>query len=308
VLSSKDIISINDFSREEILHIIQTAAQLEQDGQKHDYLRGKILATVFYETSTRTKISFNVAMKRLGGNVIGFSHLKNSSFLKGESFSDTLRILEGYCDIMTLRAPWEGSARYAGEIVDVPVINAGDGSNQHPTQTLLDLYTVMQTQGRLDHLRIGMLGDLKYGRTVHSLLMGLSHFNVELFFISHPTLSVPKRYLRHLESKGIRYHILENYPQIIDELDILYVTRVQKERFPDEKEYSQVRGLYQLSRKDISSVRENFKIMHPLPRVDEINPDVDDSEHAVYFQQAKNGVVVREALIYLLLGGEKLKG
>ena len=254
MLSSKDIISIKDLSREAILNILDTTDQLLDDETKYETMRGKILATVFYETSTRTKISFNVAMKRLGGNVIGFSHLKNSSFLKGESFYDTLKILEGYCDIMALRAPWEGAARYAGEIVQVPVINAGDGANQHPTQTLLDLYTIRRTQGRLDNLKIGLLGDLKYGRTVHSLLLGLGLFNVELFLISPKQLKIPNRYQRYLENREIRYHQMPDYRAILKELDILYVTRVQKERFADEIEYAQLKDSYILTRSELKGV------------------------------------------------------
>ncbi len=305
VLSSKDIISIKDLTRDSILHILDTTDSLLDHKTKHETMRGKILATVFYETSTRTKISFNVAMKRLGGNVIGFSHLKNSSFLKGESFYDTLKILEGYCDIMALRAPWEGAARYAGEIVQVPVINAGDGANQHPTQTLLDLYTIRRTQGSLDNLKIGLLGDLKYGRTVHSLLLGLGLFNVELFLISPKQLKIPNRYQRYLESRKVRYHQMPDYREILNELDILYVTRVQKERFADEIEYAQVKDSYILTRAELKGVRDNLKVLHPLPRVNEIATDVDESPHAAYFEQAKYGVNVREALIYMLMGAGK---
>lgn len=301
MLSTKDVISIKDLSRNEIVHILDTTDSLMHDQSKHETMRGKILATVFYETSTRTKISFNVAMKRLGGNVIGFSHLKNSSFLKGESFYDTLKILEGYCDIMALRAPWEGSARYASEIVKVPVINAGDGANQHPTQTLLDLYTIRRTQGRLDNLKIGLLGDLKYGRTVHSLLLGLGLFNVELYLISPLQLKIPNRYQRYIESRDIPYQQLSDFREVLPELDILYVTRVQKERFADEIEYAQLKDSYVLTNAELSEVKDNFRILHPLPRVNEISVDVDDSPHAAYFEQARYGVNVREALIYLLL-------
>lgn len=305
MLSAKDIISIKDLSRDEIVHILDTADALLNDQTKHETMRGKILATVFYETSTRTKISFNVAMKRLGGNVIGFSHLKNSSFLKGESFYDTLKILEGYCDIMALRAPWEGAARYAGEIVNVPVINAGDGANQHPTQTLLDLYTIRRTQGSLDNLKIGLLGDLKYGRTVHSLLLGLGLFNVELYLISPTQLEIPNRYKRYLEDRNLRYQQLNDFREVIKELDILYVTRVQKERFADEIEYAQLKDSYILTSAELSDVKDNLKILHPLPRVNEIAVDVDESPHAAYFEQAKYGVNVREALIYLLMGSRR---
>jgi aspartate carbamoyltransferase catalytic subunit len=301
------MVSIPELSRDDILHILNTTDRLSQDPERHNIMRGKILATVFYESSTRTKISFNVAMKRLGGNVIGFSHFKNSSFLKGESFYDTLRILEGYCDIMALRAPWEGSARYASEVVNVPVINAGDGSNQHPTQTLLDLYTIRQTQGRLDKLKIGMLGDLKYGRTVHSLLMGLAQFDVELTLISPESLRVPKRYFSALNKAGIPYREITDYHDVLPELDVLYVTRIQKERFVDQLEYSRVQSAYRLALKDLKGVRDNFRIMHPLPRVDEISRDIDSTPYAVYFQQAKNGVAVREALIALLAGGDGLR-
>ncbi|MBT3785987.1 aspartate carbamoyltransferase [bacterium] len=297
----KDIISIRDFSREELIHILDKAKELSADSEKHTYLQGKILGTVFYETSTRTKISFNVAMKRLGGNVIGFSHIKNSSFIKGESFYDTMKILEGYCDIIALRAPWEGAARYAGEIVSVPVINAGDGANQHPSQTLLDLYTIRETQGRLDSLNIGIMGDLKYGRTVHSLLMALAHFDCKISMFSPPSLRVPSRFKKFLSEGNIEFQEFEDYKDSVNDLDILYVSRVQKERFGDEREYKKVSNAYHLKKADILDVKSNFRILHPLPRVDEINQNVDSTEHAAYFQQARNGVTVREALIYLLL-------
>lgn len=300
-MDKKDIISVKDFSRDEIIHILDTAKKLSEDPNKHTYMQGKILATVFYETSTRTKISFNVAMKRLGGNVIGFSHIKNSSFIKGESFYDTMKILEGYSDIIALRAPWEGAARYAGEIVSVPVINAGDGANQHPTQTLLDLYSIRETQGRLDSLKIGIMGDLKYGRTVHSLLMAFCHFKCEISLISPSSLKLPQRFKHYLNDHGVHFEELEDYRDLVNDLDVLYVTRVQKERFGDEREYKKVSNAYHLQRSDIAHAKANFRIFHPLPRVDEINQDVDTTEHAAYFEQARNGVTIREALIYLLL-------
>lgn len=300
-MDKKDVISVKDFSRQEIIGILDTAKNLAVDPKKHTYLQGKILATVFYETSTRTKISFNVAMKRLGGNVIGFSHIKNSSFIKGESFYDTMKILEGYSDIIALRAPWEGAARYAGEIVTVPVINAGDGANQHPTQTLLDLYSIRETQNTLDSLKIGIMGDLKYGRTVHSLLMALCHFNCKITLISPPSLQLPRQFKRYLSDRQIHFEELEDFRNQINDLDILYVTRVQKERFGDEKEYKKVSSAYHLQKSDLTEVKANFRILHPLPRVDEINQDVDSTIHAAYFEQARFGVTVREAIIYLLL-------
>jgi aspartate carbamoyltransferase catalytic subunit len=303
MLNRKDIVSIRDFDKEEILDVLDVAKTLSSATDKHSYLHGKILATVFYEPSTRTKISFNVAMKRLGGNVMGFSHFKNSSFLKGESFYDTMRILEGYCDIMALRAPWEGAARYAGEILKLPVINAGDGSNQHPTQTLLDLYTIRETQGRLDGLTIGMLGDLKFGRTVHSLIEGLSFFGgIRFVFISPPSLKVPSRYLRELDDKGIPYQEVESYQDQLKDFDILYVTRVQKERFVDEADFNSVKNAYRVKLQDLDEVQSHFRILHPLPRVQEIDRNVDASPFAAYFEQAKNGVLIREALIWMLLG------
>jgi aspartate carbamoyltransferase catalytic subunit len=298
----KDIISMADFNKDEINYILDYAAKLESDPDKFSYMQGKILATVFYETSTRTKISFNVAMKRLGGNVIGFSHFKNASFLKGESFYDTMKILEGYSDIMAIRAPWEGAARYAGEICKIPVINAGDGSNQHPTQTLLDLYTIKQTQGKLDNLKVAMVGDLKYGRTVHSLLTGLSLYdNVELYFVSPKMLSLPDQYLQLLDARSTNYHVLDNYQDIINEVDILYVTRLQRERFPDDMEFNKVRECFVINTCDIENVKDTMRILHPLPRVGEIHPDVDKSKHAFYFEQAENGVIIREALIKILM-------
>lgn len=301
----KDVISINELTKEDIEYIINVAHNFESDDNKHTYLQGKILANVFYETSTRTKLSFNVAMKRLGGNVIGFSHFKNSSFIKGESFYDTLKIIEGYCDIIAIRAPWEGAARYASEITNIPVINAGDGSNQHPTQTLLDLYTIRKSQSKIDGLKIALVGDLKYGRTVHSLAKALRLFDVKLYLVSPKELEMPQEYKDEMAEHGIEYSEHREYESIIDEIDIMYVTRIQKERFPDINDYNKVKNSFMVRKAQLDNVKSNFRILHPLPRVNEIHTDVDETDYAIYFEQAKNGVTIREALIYILLMGKK---
>ncbi|MFH1408334.1 MAG: aspartate carbamoyltransferase [Nanoarchaeota archaeon] len=302
--SGRDIISIRDFSREEILHILETAKQFEAKPDRA-LLKDKLLATLFFEPSTRTRLSFEAAMHLLGGRVIGFSDAKGTSTSKGESLWDSIKIVAGYCDVIVMRHPLEGAARLAAESADVPVINGGDGSNQHPTQTFLDLYTILKNKGTLEGLHVGFLGDLKFGRTVHSLARSLSHFNATMYFIAPQELRMPRDDVAYLESQGITVVETEDLYSVSPKLDVLYNTRIQKERFPDPADYEKVKGVYKLDKKILKTAKLELKILHPLPRVDELSPELDASEQAVYFQQAANGVPVRAALLALVLGAVK---
>jgi aspartate carbamoyltransferase catalytic subunit len=297
---NKDIISINDFSKADLLYILQVAKSMEKP--RPGLLKGKILATLFFEPSTRTRLSFAYAMESLGGEVLGFDHSASSSIEKGESLWDTAKITEKYCDVMVIRHPTEGSSRLVAEASDKPVINAGDGANQHPTQTLLDLYTIQKEKGKLTNLSVGMVGDLKYGRTVHSLTKALSHFNPTFYFIAPQALQMPQTYLDELDKKGIKYILEPNLQKVSRKLDIIYVTRIQKERFPDPVEYKKYMGYYKLDRKILKDVKSDMKILHPLPRVDEMDRSLDNTKHAAYFKQAANGIPVRKALLALVLG------
>src|SRR3989339_478271 len=298
---SRDIISINDFSKDELLYILKIAKLMEK---KHNpnLLRDKILATLFFEPSTRTRLSFTSAMEQLGGKVMGFSSIATTSVKKGETLWDTIKMVQSYADVIAIRHPVEGAPRLAAEASSKPVINAGDGANQHLTQTMLDLYTIQKVKGKLDGLHIGMLGDLKYGRTVHSLATALSHFNPTFYFIAPQALQMPQTYLDELREKKIRFVLESNLMRVIRNLDILYATRIQKERFADPVEYEKYKGVYKLDTSLLPYVKKDLKIMHPLPRVDEIDKSLDDTPHAVYFEQAANGVPVREALLALVLG------
>lgn len=298
----RDIVSIQDFTKKDLLHILKAAEKMEED--KPDLLVGKILATLFFEPSTRTRLSFESAMYKLGGKVLGFSDEKVSSVKKGETIWDTAKMADRYGDVIVIRSPVEGSARLAAEAAAVPVINGGDGANQHPTQTLLDLYTIRKTKKKIDGLKIGFLGDLKYGRTVHSLTIALSHWTVELYFIAPEALQMPGHYLRDLQEKAIPCHQTSDVLSVSGELDILYVTRIQQERFPDPVEYEKYKNTYRLDGSLLSHIKDGMKIMHPLPRVGEISPELDETSHAVYFEQAGNGVIVRKALLALVLGKE----
>ena len=302
-LKDKDIISILDFTKEEILYILEMSERLEKEDCP-DILRGKILANLFFEPSTRTRLSFDAAMKRLGGQVIGFDELGTTSTVKGESLRDSVKIIEGYCDIIVLRHFLEGASRLTADSVDIPVINAGDGASQHPTQTFVDLYTIKKVKGGIENLSIGFLGDLKYGRTAHSLAYALAHFNADMYFISPPSLRMPKDYMEELELKSVSYHEVDSISEVSDKLDILYCTRIQKERFAEPVEYEKVRGLYKLSKSimDELEVKDDLKILHPLPRVDEMDESLDATGYAVYFQQAHSGIPVREALLASVLG------
>jgi aspartate carbamoyltransferase catalytic subunit len=297
----KSLISIHDFSKDELLKILQMAAAFEKNPQQ-GLLADKIVASIFFEPSTRTRLSFETAANRLGARVIGFSDATNTSVTKGESLKDTIMMVSNYVDLIVMRHPLEGSARYASEIAKVPVINAGDGANQHPTQTLLDLYSIQKTQGQLENLTITMAGDLKYGRTVHSLLQAMSLFNARFTFIAPPELQLPDEYKTHLAQKGLHFEEQVELNEHINNTDILYMTRVQRERFHDPIEYEKVKDVYTLKKAMLDNVRPNMKILHPLPRVNEINPDVDDTPYAYYFEQARNGVFARMAIMAYVLG------
>lgn len=301
-MQKRDLISITDFNKDDYLRIMELASEFENNPNQ-DLLKGKIVATLFFEPSTRTRLSFETAINRLGGKVIGFSDSSSSSVSKGETLHDTIKMVSNYADLIVMRHPSEGSARYASEVSTVPVINAGDGANQHPSQTLLDMYSIMKTQGRLDNINIFMVGDLKYGRTVHSLLMALSEFESPVFnFIAPPELKMPVEYKRFLHSKGIKYFEHSEFSDIISEADIIYMTRVQKERFTDPIEYEKVKNIYILKNKMLKNTKPNVKILHPLPRVNEIHTDVDSNPKAYYFTQALNGVFTRQAIISHIMG------
>ena len=300
-MSKKSLISIGDFTKEEILHVLETAKEFELN-REQNFLEGKVIASLFFEPSTRTRLSFETAINRLGAKVIGFSDATNTSQSKGETLKDTIKMVNNYVDMIVMRHPLEGSSRYASEVADVPVVNAGDGANQHPSQTLLDLYSILQTQGTLEGLTINMVGDLKYGRTTHSLLQAMSHFNTKFIFTAPEELKMPKEYKQFLDSKGIEYIETTSIDEYLNDCDILYMTRVQQERFTDPMEYERVKDVYTLSAGMLGNVKENMKILHPLPRVTEITQDVDETPYAYYFKQAENGLYVRMAIISYLLG------
>jgi len=295
------VISAKQFSRADIEAVLDRAATFDDDQRgvatAHE---GALLGMAFFEPSTRTKMSFETAIKRLGGDIVDMGPVEYSSVQKGETLADTLRVIEGYADAIVLRHPMEGSATMASEFVDVPLLNAGDGAGQHPTQTLLDLYTIREAEG-LDDLSIGIMGDLKYGRTVHSLAQALTNFDTTQHFISPTSLRLPRSVRYDLRAQGGEVREHEDYEGILDDLDVLYVTRIQRERFPDEDEYKAVAGQYRLDADTIRAANEDLSILHPLPRVDEIAPDVDELPGAQYFEQAHNGVPVRMALLDMLL-------
>jgi aspartate carbamoyltransferase catalytic subunit len=301
-LYNKHIISIPELSREELELIVTTAGQLKKSPAPN-LIKNKVIASCFFEPSTRTRLSFETAIQRIGGDVIGFDSGGNTSLAKkGETLSDSVRVISSYVDAFVMRHPQEGAARLASEFSQrVPVINAGDGSNQHPTQTLLDLFSIAETQGKLNGINIAFVGDLKYGRTVHSLTQALAKFdNVRFFFVAPKALAMPDYICEELEDAGIEYSCHTEMDTVIPQLDILYMTRVQKERF-DQSEYAHIKSAYVLNAKLLEEARSNLKVLHPLPRVDEITIDVDKTEHAYYFEQAENGVYARQALLALVL-------
>ena len=299
------LIDTKQLSREDIEAVLDRAAEFDADpssfGDRHP---SALLGLMFYEPSTRTKMSFETAIKRLGGDVIDMGSVESSSVKKGESLADTARVIEGYADALVLRHPSQGSAKLVSEFVDVPLLNAGDGAGHHPTQTLLDLYTIRENAG-LDDLTIGIMGDLKYGRTVHSLAHALTNFDARQHFVSPESLQLPRsvRYDLHEAGANVREHT--DLDAILESLDVLYVTRIQRERFPDENEYFEIAGEYQIDEETLEAASDDLTIMHPLPRVDEIAPEVDDTEHAKYFEQAHNGVPVRMALLDQLLENDE---
>ncbi|MCJ2378341.1 aspartate carbamoyltransferase [Vibrio sp. ZSDZ34] len=301
-LYQKHIISIPELTRDELELIVNTAGQLKAEPQPN-LIKNKVVASCFFEPSTRTRLSFETAIQRIGGDVIGFDSGGNTSLAKkGETLADSVQVISSYVDAFVMRHPQEGAARLASEFSNgVPVINAGDGANQHPTQTLLDLFSIAETQGKLDGLNVAFVGDLKYGRTVHSLTQALAKFNnVRFYFIAPEALAMPDYICEELDEAGIEYSLHTDMESVMPELDILYMTRVQKERF-DESEYTHIKSAYILSAATLKHAKANLKVLHPLPRVDEITTDVDVTPHAYYFQQAENGVYAREALLALVL-------
>lgn len=306
-MNSNSLVSISDISKEEILQLLEVARYFEEN-PNHKILDGRVVATLFFEPSTRTRLSFETAVNRLGGRVIGFSDASTTSSSKGETLKDTIKMVSNYVDLIIMRHYLEGAARYATEVTDVPVVNAGDGANQHPSQTMLDLYSIYKTQGRLDGLTITMVGDLKYGRTVHSLLMAMKYFNPTFHFVACEELRMPQEYKDFCDQNGIRYYEHTDFsPEVINGSDIIYMTRVQRERFTDIMEYERVKDLYTLRNAMLDDSRDNLRILHPLPRVNEIDQDVDDNPKAYYFQQARNGLYARQAIICRALGIDIMK-
>ena len=298
----RDIISIEDFSREEIDYILDESTKMEQVASKSsDLLAGKILATLFFEPSTRTRLSFEAAMLKLGGSTIGFAEIESASVKKGENLADTIRTVENYADVIALRHPLDGAAKLAAEYSKVPIINGGSGSEEHPTQALLDLHTIKKEKGKIDKLKIAMVGDLRYGRTVHSLAYALSMYDVELHLVSPDSLRMRREVLRSVQNK-ITVVETSSLEKTVPLVDVLYVTRIQRERFPDPAEYAKVRGVYKIDLKTLSSAKKDMIILHPLPRLDEISPEVDSTPQARYFQQVRSGIAVRMALLALVLG------
>lgn len=303
-MNTNSLVSISDIGREEILSLLDMARRFEENPNRR-LLEGRVVATLFFEPSTRTRLSFETAVNRLGGRIIGFSDANTTSSSKGETLKDTIKMVSNYVDLIVMRHYLEGAARYASEVTDVPIINAGDGANQHPSQTMLDLYSIYKTQGTLENLPITLVGDLKYGRTVHSLIMAMRYFNPTFRFVACKELGMPAEYKTFCDENGIRYTEHTDFsPEVINSSDIIYMTRVQRERFADIMEYERVKDLYNLNSSMLTGARENMRILHPLPRVNEISQDVDDNPHAYYFDQARNGLYARQAIICRALGIE----
>jgi len=299
----RDVISVLDFSKEEIEYLFKLTDHYLSNGYK-EVLRSKVMAVAFFEPSTRTRLSFEAAMKRLGGSVIGFSSEEGTSVAKGEKFVDTIRMLDSYADVIVIRHRYEGSARLAAEVAEHPVINAGDGRNEHPTQALLDLYTIYRLRGDVSSLVIGLIGDLKYARVVNSFLYILTIFKPKkIYLISHPLLKLREDVRRFVESRNVSVEEVFDINEVLSELDVLYVTRIQKERFPDPLEYEKVKNAYRVTAEITKRCKDDLIILHPLPRVDELDRSLDSTKHAVYFKQAFFGVPLRAALLTLILGG-----
>ncbi|MCL2643447.1 MAG: aspartate carbamoyltransferase [Candidatus Bathyarchaeota archaeon] len=302
---NRNVISIQDFSRDEIDYIFEVSRSMESVAKVgSDVLKGKILATLFFEPSTRTRLSFEAAMQKLGGSTIGFSDAETSSTKKGENFVDTIRTVENYADVIALRHRLEGAASVAVECSRVPIINSGTGAQEHPTQALIDLYTIQKEKGQIDNLKIAFVGDLRYGRTVHSLARALMNYDVELFLVSPEVLRMQESILREVKGK-ISVIEKQSLEDVMSEVDVLYVTRIQQERFSDSAEYAKLRGSYRVDLETVKMAKEDMIILHPLPRVDEIAPEIDQTVHARYFQQVGNGLFVRMAILSLVLGATK---
>lgn len=301
LMKNKSLVSISDYSKDERLQILDLAEEFEKN-TKQNILKDFVVATLFFEPSTRTRLSFESAASQLGAKVVGFTDASDSSVKKGETLKDTILTVSNYADIIVMRHHIEGSARYASEIAPIPVINAGDGANQHPTQTLLDLYSIRRTQNTLDNLEIAFVGDLKYGRTVHSLVIALCDYNTTFYLISPEELKLPRSVIQNIKDKNLNYKEYQELEQAMPNVDILYMTRIQKERFSDPIEYERVKNTYNLENKMLENTKDNLKVLHPLPRITEINVDIDSNPKAYYFQQALNGVFVREALLTSILG------
>lgn len=301
-MNKRSLVSIEDYTKEEILEVLKLASEFEKNPNQR-LLEGKVVASLFFEPSTRTRLSFETAINRLGGRIVGFSDSASSSVTKGETLKDTIKMVDNYCDLIVMRHPVEGAARYASEVaLNAPVLNAGDGANQHPSQTMLDLYSIYKTQGTLENLNICMVGDLKYGRTVHSLLQAMSHFHPTFHFVAPASLQMPEGYKLHLKKLNIPFYEHTELDEVINKADILYMTRVQKERFADPLEYEKVKNVYILKNAMLKDTKANMRILHPLPRVNEIAVDVDENPKAYYFEQARNGVFARQAIICKALG------
>jgi aspartate carbamoyltransferase catalytic subunit len=299
-LKGRDVLHIGDFKKEEILDLLSLAKSIKKTPPGR-ILEGKVMASCFFEPSTRTRLSFESAMKRLGGEVIGFSEPSSTSTKKGESLSDSMRVIGGYADVIVMRHPQEGSALEAASATKTPLINAGDGSNEHPTQTLIDLFTIQEAHGKLEGLNIVLVGDLKYGRASRSLALALRHFNARLFFVSPPSLAMPQEVCEQLREAGISFSSHREIEEVIGLADVLYMTRIQEERFPDNKEYEKVKNCFHLTPEILKKGKASLRVLHPLPRVSEISTDCDLLPQALYFTQAENGLFVRQALLKLLL-------
>jgi len=300
-MKGKNLVSITDFSKEQYLRILDIAADFEKTPNQK-LLNDHVVASLFFEPSTRTRLSFETAANRLGARVVGFSDSGSTSVKKGESLKDTIIMVSGYADIIVMRHPREGAARWASEVSSVPVINAGDGANQHPTQCLLDMYSIMQTQGTLDNLHIAFIGDLKYGRTVHSLVQAMCNFNATFHLVSPEQLKLPSSSKMHIKNNNLKYYQYTELADVIPIADIVYMTRIQQERFSDPLEYEKVKNSYVLTKSMLEGCKPNMKILHPLPRINEISEDVDETPQAFYFKQAENGVYVRQALLAAIAG------
>ncbi len=304
-LKNRSLVSINDYTKSEWLHILKVAKKFESKPPKN-LLSGKVIASLFFEPSTRTRLSFESAVLKLGGSIISFADAKTTSTKKGETLKDTARIVSKYADLLVMRHPVEGSARLASEYIESPVVNAGDGANEHPTQTLLDLYSIQKTQGKLDNLTVSFVGDLKYGRTTRSLMLALSEFkNIKFILVSPPELKITSDLRYELEQNNADFEEIRSLNEAIEKSDIIYMTRIQQERFSDPLDYERVKDSYVLHASMLDRAKPNAKVMHPLPRVHEINEDVDDTKHAYYFEQAANGIPVRQAIIAVILGAVK---